>query len=196
MPAPSGARRFCIFFTKHFFGSRLANSGKLAAAINANIVAGSIKDCVAFIFLERFCKGVLCFVQIGARRFGMNEGKVWNAYSSFGLRFLRLRMVQANIESDFPHAVRVLLPDSDKLAERIRLFRITRFPVFRWPCRITELTTPRDRREDRSPGYDRILFCFPPEFFAVDRIGREDYRIVARTDMDASRNPFSPASLA
>ena len=110
----------------------------------------------------------------------MNEGKVWHVYSNFALRFFPLRMVHPNIESDFPDAVRILLPDRYKMAERIRLFRITRFPVFRWTCRITELTTPRDRREDRSPDCDRILFCFPPEFFAVDRTGREDYRIVGK----------------
>ena len=47
-------------------------------------------------------------------------------------------------------------------------------------ARVAERTTSRDRREDRSPAYDRILVRFPPKLFAVDRMRREDYRIVGK----------------
>src|SRR5713101_5611917 len=102
---------FCILFGKHPFSGCLTNGGELAAAIDANFVAGVVDDRVAFILLERFCKAVLCCQLLGTRRFGMRARRVWSVRRNFGLHFLWLRMVQPNIEGDFPRAVLVLLPD-------------------------------------------------------------------------------------
>jgi hypothetical protein len=49
-------------------------------------------------------------------------------------------------------------------------------------------------RPPSSPSL--ILLRFPPKLFPIDGIRREDYRIVGETEMEASRNPFSAASLA
>ena len=43
---------------------------------------------------------------------------------------------------------------------------------------VTELSTPRDRGEDWSPAYRRGFLASRQNFFSVDRIGCEDYRII------------------
>jgi hypothetical protein len=87
-------------------------------------------------------------------------------------------MVDTNIERDFPHALRIFSPDRYEVAEPIRIFCVARFPEFRWPGRIAEITTARDGGDHRSPGYGKVVLSFPPKFFTVDCIGREDYGIV------------------
>src|ERR1700704_6185045 len=76
--SPLRASRFCILFCKHFLSSSLANGGGVAVAIKANVVAGVVGDRIGFTVLERFCKAVLCFLQISARRLWMRIGRVWN----------------------------------------------------------------------------------------------------------------------
>jgi hypothetical protein len=61
---------------------------------------------------------------------------------------------------------------------------------------ITELSTSRDRGEDWSPPYRRGFLASRQDFFPLTALGAKITASSAKTEMDASPNPFSPASLA
>src|ERR1039457_326746 len=87
-------------------------------------------------------------------------------------------MFDADINHDFPCAVRALFPNRDVLSKRLRLRIVARFLQFPGSGRVPKLAGAGDGGESWPPDQERFFRLFLPIFCSINGPGREHDAVI------------------
>src|SRR5450631_681332 len=87
-------------------------------------------------------------------------------------------MFDADIDHDFPCAVRALFPNRDVLPKCLRLRIVARFLQFPGPGRVTKLAGARGGGESWPPDQEWLFRLFLPILFSINGAGPEHDAVI------------------